>query len=87
MARLLRKQDDFGNQVSMLETLIKEAGLPKFHNPIEMVSLLIITSICFTLKFPSSVLGMGQVPLSSSPKEDIRGCEECGVGSARLVPC
>ena len=46
MARLLSKQDDFSNQVSMLETLIKGAGhecifLPKFHcelNPIEMVS-------------------------------------------------
>ena len=46
MARVLSKQDDFSNQVSMLETLIKGAGhecifLPKFHcelNPIEMVS-------------------------------------------------
>jgi hypothetical protein len=45
MARLLSKQDDFVNQLSMLETLIKDAGhecmfLPKFHcelNPIEMV--------------------------------------------------
>ena len=45
MARLLSKQDDFVNQISMLETMIKEAGheclfLPKFHcelNPIEMV--------------------------------------------------
>ena len=48
MAQLLSKQDDFINQVSMLETLIKEAGhecifLPKFHcelNPIEMVCLI-----------------------------------------------
>ena len=46
MAQLLSKQDDFANQVSRLEILIKEAGhecifLPKFHcelNPIEMVS-------------------------------------------------
>ena len=46
MARLLSKQDDFTNQISMLEKLIKDAGhecifLPKFHcelNPIEMVS-------------------------------------------------
>jgi hypothetical protein len=46
MARILSKQDDFANQVSMLEIVIKEAGhecifLPKFHcelNPIEMVS-------------------------------------------------
>ena len=46
MACLLSKQDDFTNQPSMLETLIKDAGhkcifLPKFHcelNPIEMVN-------------------------------------------------
>jgi len=64
MARLLSKQDDFVNQVSMLETLIKEAGhecifLPKFHcelNPIEMVSL-IITLIYFTLKSPLQYWG------------------------------
>jgi len=45
MARLLSKQEDFMNQVSMLETLIRKSGhecifLPKFHcklNPIEMV--------------------------------------------------
>ncbi|KAF8588139.1 hypothetical protein K439DRAFT_1658713 [Ramaria rubella] len=45
MARLLSQQDDFINQISMLKTIIKEAGhecifLPKFHcelNPIEMV--------------------------------------------------
>ncbi|THU76463.1 hypothetical protein K435DRAFT_704834 [Dendrothele bispora CBS 962.96] len=44
MARLLDQQDDFKNQVSMLETFITERGhkiifLPKFHcelNPIEM---------------------------------------------------
>jgi hypothetical protein len=46
MARLLSQQDDFVNQLSMLEKMITEAGhlcifLPKFHcelNPIEMVS-------------------------------------------------
>jgi hypothetical protein len=46
MARLLSQQDDFKNQISMLEALIQDAGhlcifLPKFHcelNPIEMVS-------------------------------------------------
>ena len=45
MARLLSKQDDFVNQTSMLETVIRKAGheclfLPKFHcelDPIEMV--------------------------------------------------
>jgi len=47
MARLMSRQDDFANQPSMLEILIKEAGhecifLPKFHcelNPIEMVCI------------------------------------------------
>ena len=46
MARLLSQQEDFVNQESMVETLIKGAGheclfLPKFHcelNPIEMAS-------------------------------------------------
>ena len=46
MARLMSQQEDFKNQPSMLETLIRKAGhecifLPKFHcelNPIEMVS-------------------------------------------------
>ncbi|KAJ3994679.1 hypothetical protein F5050DRAFT_1537937, partial [Lentinula boryana] len=45
MARLLSQQDDFVNQLSMLEELIMQKGhyclfLPKFHcelNPIEMV--------------------------------------------------
>jgi hypothetical protein len=50
MARLLSQQEDFINQESMLETLIKSAGhecifLPKFHcelNLIKMVSYLLI---------------------------------------------
>ena len=54
IAWLLSKQEDFVNQISMLETLIKEAGheclfLPKFHcelNPIEMVRLVLMS---FTL--------------------------------------
>jgi hypothetical protein len=45
MARILSHQEDFKNQVSMLEQIITAAGhlcifLPKFHcelNPIEMV--------------------------------------------------
>jgi hypothetical protein len=55
MARLLSKQDDFTNQLSMLKTLIKKAGheclfLLKFHcelNPIEMVcnSFLVFDSV------------------------------------------
>ena len=49
MAWLLSQQDDFKDQISMLETFIKQAGhecifLPKFHcelNPIEMVGFLV----------------------------------------------
>jgi hypothetical protein len=50
LARLLSQQDDFLNQPSQLETLIKSLGhecifLPKFHcelNPIEMVRIILI---------------------------------------------
>jgi len=50
MAQLLRKQDDFSLQVSLLKQKIKAQGhlcmfLPKFHcelNPIEMVGLLVL---------------------------------------------
>ena len=50
MARLLSQQDDFKNQISMLEVLVKARGheiifLPKFHcelNPIEMVSIIFL---------------------------------------------
>ena len=46
MAHIVSKQEDFTNQIFMLETVLREAGhlcifLPKFHcelNPIEMVS-------------------------------------------------
>jgi len=56
MARLLSKQEDFIDQVSMLETVIEEAGhkcifLPKFHcelNPIEMVSLFFVKTFRIT---------------------------------------
>ena len=54
MARLLSQQDDFCNQMSMLEQLIRDAGheclfLPKFHcelNPIEMVWMFLLI-FCF----------------------------------------
>jgi hypothetical protein len=60
MARILSKQDDFANQISVLETVIREAGhecifLPKFHcklNPIEMVSPIFrhhLTYLCHLL--------------------------------------
>ena len=55
MAHPLSKQDDFINQESMLETLIKKAGhecifLPKFHcelNPIEMVCYIFLLNKIF----------------------------------------
>lgn len=70
MARLLSKQDDFANQPSQLETLIKGAGhecifLPKFHcelNPIEMVSVSVPSLFHHTKVIV--VLGMGKVQVS-----------------------
>jgi hypothetical protein len=68
MAQLLLKQDDFTNQISMLEELITAAGhlcifLPKFHcelNPIEMV---IYDSIYILLAMLTEVvvLGLGKI--------------------------
>lgn len=63
MARLLSQQDDFKNQVSMLEELVKRKGheiifLPKFHcelNPIEMVGAFYI----LRLNSPCSSTGDG----------------------------
>jgi len=68
MARLLSQQDDFKNQISMLETLIQNAGhlcifLPKFHcelNPIEMVSTWLELKV--TLNTPL-VLGVVQIQI------------------------
>ena len=69
MARLLSKQEDFTNQISMLETVIQEAGhecifLPKFHcelNPIEMVSSLYLLrhSLIYYILSLSTVLSIG----------------------------
>ena len=61
MACLLSKQEDFMNQISMLETVF----LPKFHcelNPIEMVSPLYLTQLLkYSLIYflTTIVLGMG----------------------------
>jgi len=72
MARLLSKQDDFTNQLSMLETLIKEAGheclfLPKFHcelNPIEMVrNLFLFDSVTNLLNSTGAGASIGIVKL------------------------
>ena len=80
MAWLLSQQDDFANQPSMLETLIREARhecifLPKFHcelNPIEMVSFRAsdISLLClfkfFFVSESDTVLGVVQVSLQGS---------------------
>ena len=68
MARLLSHQDDFANQISMLEACIMKAGhlcifLPKFHcelNPIEMVCCLHLESTVTSL-LCLAVLGLGKV--------------------------
>ena len=65
LARLLSQQDDFKNQPSMLETLIKSCNhecifLPKFHcelNPIEMASFYSI----FILQFQNNYLTLSIV--------------------------
>lgn len=69
LARLLSNQDDFKNQVSMLEELVKQRGheiifLPKFHcelNPIEMVSLSFINVQYIFLMIV--VLGLVQISI------------------------
>ena len=74
MSRLLSQQDDFRNQLSMLEQLIRDAGheclfLPKFHcelNPIDMVCLLSFPVITFLILHSCIVLGMVQILLSTS---------------------
>ena len=82
IARLLSKQDDFANQPSMLETLIKGRGhecifLPKFHcelNPIEMViHVLFFYLHRYLIVFCLTVLGMVQISLQRSPEADICG--------------
>ena len=68
LARLLSQQDDFKNQPSMLETLIKSRGhecifLPKFHcelNPIEMASnYLCIILLSYILQILTNSTGDG----------------------------
>lgn len=71
MARLLSKEEDFRNQVSLLEQTITDRGhlcmfLPKFHcelNPIEMVRAF-VSHMQLTLTSRLTVLGMvqGEIP-------------------------
>ena len=67
MAHILSKQDDFATQISMLKSVIQEAGhkcifLPKFHcklNPIEMVSPIFPHQLTHFMSSTSIVLGVG----------------------------
>ena len=78
MARLLSKQEEFTNQISMLETVIWEPEvvhkcifLPRFHrelNPIEMVRLLYLLRYSLIYFLSTVLLGMGQVSVSSSQR-------------------
>jgi hypothetical protein len=73
LARLLSQQDDFKNQPSQLETLIRGLGheiifLPKFHcelNPIEMVCAI----FCIIRTQIFAVLGLVQVSISAGRQE------------------
>jgi hypothetical protein len=78
LAWLLSQQDDFVNQESMLETMIKDADhrcifLPKFHcelNPIEMVRFrkLLLSYFEWHHTYITIVLGLVQVPIPRAHK-------------------
>ena len=78
MARLLSRQDDFANQISMLEACITKAGhlcifLPKFHcelNPIEMVCCLCLESMVTSL-LCLTVLGLGKVSVLGGHQDHV----------------
>jgi hypothetical protein len=88
MAWLLSCQDDFLNQISMLEEFITSAGhlclfLPKFYcelNPIEMVRAYLFKSPPFIQDCSSftAVLGLCKVPILRRKKVHLRHCQESG---------
>jgi hypothetical protein len=85
MARLLSKQEDFQNQVSLLESTITDRGhlcmfLPKFHcelNPIEMVHIF-SSSSCLQLISLSchTVLGVVQGKVQRDLQTKICRCQK-----------
>ena len=91
MAWLLSNQDDFKNQVSMLEELVKRKGhkiifLPKFHcelNPIEMVHSRFF-QVAILTQF--AVLGMVQVPISWGAQENLPRCQRGSDQASWCVP-
>jgi len=72
LARILSRQADFVNQISMLEESITKVGhiclfLPKFHcelNPIEMVCIFLIITNSQFLTLDHTVLGLCKIPVS-----------------------
>jgi len=79
----LSKQDDFVNQLLMLETVIKEAGhkcvfLPKFHcklNPIEMVFIFHFKSITLLMLCYSIGVGVSTgIEKSKKPRSKKQSC-------------
>ena len=83
MARLLGHQDDFTNQISQLETLIRAAGhecifFAKFHcelNPIEMASTFFKSYVDDTLlKTWIVLLGLGKISLPRNTQVDLSRC-------------
>ena len=90
MACLLSKQGDFVNQISMLKTMIKEAGhecifLPKFHcelNPIEMV--LHFWYLCYDY-WCYIVLGVGKISILTSCEENIWQCQDSCLGCTQYM--
>lgn len=83
MARLLSKQDDFRNQVSLLERTLADRGhlcmfLPKFHcelNPIEMVRIF-SSNVQLVLITGYTVLGVVQGKVPGGLQGKIRGREK-----------
>ena len=86
MAWLLSQQEDFINQESMLETLIKEKGhlcliLPKFHcelNPVEMVSSDPVNFITMLI-YKSKYWGWCKYRYREYPKATFAEAKECAL--------
>jgi hypothetical protein len=95
MACLLSKQDDFANQESMLETLIKKAGhecifLPKFHcelNPIEMVcNIFLLIKVNLLVSTSIKYWGWVKYRYRESPKQSFAQAKEVALQYLNVCP-
>ena len=94
MARLLSKQDDFANQESMLEILIKKAGhecifLPKFHcelNPIEMVSYIFLRNKLILVSTSLKYWGWVKYRYRELPKQTFAKAKEIALQYLNVCP-